>query len=114
MSDNTLVVKVSLTIRKRGGRKLVLSPCGDEIAPHARPRIDSTLVKALARAFRWRKLLETGNYATVADMADGILEAITDSDRRDAVTRRALDLYDRRYARHAYEDKMRRLLQLLG
>jgi glycosyltransferase involved in cell wall biosynthesis len=51
---------------------------------------------------------------TVTDMADGILEAITDSDRRDAVTRRALDLYDRRYARHAYEDKMRRLLQLLG
>jgi glycosyltransferase involved in cell wall biosynthesis len=51
---------------------------------------------------------------TVAAMADGILEAITDSDRRDSVTRRALDLYDRRYARHAYEEKMRRLLQLLG
>jgi glycosyltransferase involved in cell wall biosynthesis len=51
---------------------------------------------------------------TVTAMADGILEAITDSSRRDAVTRRALDLYDRRYARHAYEQKMRRLLQLLG
>jgi glycosyltransferase involved in cell wall biosynthesis len=51
---------------------------------------------------------------TVTAMADGILEAITDSGRRDAVTRRALDLYDRRYARHAYEQKMRRLLQLLG
>ena len=51
---------------------------------------------------------------TVTAMADGILEAITDSGRRDAVTRQALDLYDRRYARHAYEEKMRRLLQLLG
>jgi glycosyltransferase involved in cell wall biosynthesis len=51
---------------------------------------------------------------TVTAMADGILEAIIDSDRRDSVTRGALDLYDRRYARHAYEEKMRRLLQLLG
>jgi hypothetical protein len=66
----TLTVAVPLTIRKRGGRKLVLSPAGEEITAPARPRIDNTLVKALARAFRWRKLLETGAYATVAEMAD--------------------------------------------
>ena len=73
----TITVAVPLTIRKRGGRKLVLSPAGEEIAAAARPRIDSTLVKALARAFRWRKLLETGVYATVAEMADA--EAINRS-----------------------------------
>jgi hypothetical protein len=66
----TLTIAVPLTIRKRGGRKLVLSPVGEEITAPARPRIDNTLVKALARAFRWRKLLETGVYATVAEMAD--------------------------------------------
>jgi hypothetical protein len=66
----TLTVAVPLTIRKRGGRKLVLSPAGEEITAPARTRIDNTLVKALARAFRWRKLLETGVYATVAEMAD--------------------------------------------
>ena len=27
------------------------------------------MVKAIARAFRWRKLLETGAYATVGDIA---------------------------------------------
>ena len=73
----TITVAVPLTIRKRGGRKLVLSPAGEEITAAARPRIDSTLVKALARAFRWRKLLETGVYATVAEMADA--EAINRS-----------------------------------
>ena len=67
---NTITVAVPLTVRKRGGRKLVLSPAGEEITASARPRIDNTLVKALARAFRWRKLLETGVYATVAEMAD--------------------------------------------
>ena len=66
----TIIVAVPLTIRKRGGRKLVLSPAGEEITAPARPRIDNTLVKALARAFRWRKLLEAGVYATVAEMAD--------------------------------------------
>jgi single-stranded DNA-specific DHH superfamily exonuclease len=47
-----------------------LSPAGKEITAPARPRADNTLVKALARAFRWRKFLETGAYATVAEMAD--------------------------------------------
>jgi len=68
-NPDTLTVAVPLTIRKRGGRKLVLSPSGNEIHAPARPRVDNTLVKALARAFRWRKLLETGVYATVAEMA---------------------------------------------
>jgi hypothetical protein len=68
--QGTLTVAVPLTIRKRGGRKLVLSPAGEEITVPARPRIDNTLVKALARAFRWRRLLESGAFATVAEMAD--------------------------------------------
>jgi len=31
--------------------------------------VDSTLVKAIARAFRWRKLLETGVYGTIEELA---------------------------------------------
>jgi len=31
--------------------------------------VDITLVKALARAFRWRRMIETGRHATVADLA---------------------------------------------
>ena len=30
---------------------------------------DVTLVKAIARAFRWRRMLETGRYATVKELA---------------------------------------------
>jgi hypothetical protein len=64
----TLVVRVPLALRKRGGRKLVVTPEGAKWAP-PRPRIDSTMIKAIARAFRWRKLLETGVHATVAEIA---------------------------------------------
>jgi hypothetical protein len=32
-------------------------------------RIDDTLVKALARAHRWRRMLEEGEYVTLRDLA---------------------------------------------
>ncbi len=51
---------------------------------------------------------------TPSSMAEGILRAITDSTRREAVIRKALALYDSRYSRDVYKDKMHRLLQLLG
>ena len=53
----TITVHVPFAIRKRGGRKLVVTPDGAEWAP--RPRVDNAMVKALARAFRWRKMLST-------------------------------------------------------
>ena len=55
-------------IRKRGGRKLVLVPGRAETVPE-RVRVDNAMIKALARAFRWRKLLETGTYGTIEALA---------------------------------------------
>ncbi|MBM3952655.1 MAG: hypothetical protein FJ311_14530 [Rhodospirillales bacterium] len=64
----TLTVRVPFTLRKRGGRKLVVAPEGATWgAPH--PRVDSTMIKAIARGFRWRKLLETGVYGTIDEIA---------------------------------------------
>ena len=64
----TLTVRVPFVIRKRGGRKLVVAPDGTVAAPR-RPHVDNAMVKALARAFRWRELLENGAYATVSEIA---------------------------------------------
>ena len=65
----TLTVRVPMTFKTRGGRKLVISPDGVPSWAKTRTRIDNTMVKALARAFRWRKLLETGVYTTVEEIA---------------------------------------------
>ena len=37
----------------------------------ARPRVDSVLLKALARAQRWQRLLESGECASITELAAG-------------------------------------------
>jgi hypothetical protein len=64
----SVTVHVPLRLRKRGGRKLVIAPEGAAWAP-PRVRVDNTMVKALARAFRWQKLLKSGTYTTVEEIA---------------------------------------------
>ena len=66
--EPVVTIKVPFAVRKRGGRKLVLAPDGAPMPPAA-PHVDSTLVKAVARAFRWQKMLETGQYATIKEIA---------------------------------------------
>jgi hypothetical protein len=68
--STTITVRVPVTIRKRGGRRLVVAPDG---APWSapRPRVDNTLVKALARAHRWKKMLDDGRYGSVTELAAG-------------------------------------------
>ena len=62
-----ITVHIPLTFRKRGGRKLGVTPDGAQWAP--RPRVDNAMVKALARAFRWRKMLDSGAHRTLEDLA---------------------------------------------
>jgi hypothetical protein len=68
--DTALVtIKVPFAIRKRGGRKVILAPDGVPMPPLV-PQIDSTMLKAIARAFRWQRMLETGRYATIKEIAN--------------------------------------------
>jgi hypothetical protein len=66
--DEVVQVRVPFSIRKRGGRKLVVVPAGTAPAPD-RPSVENAMIKALARAFRWRKLLEAGTYGTIEELA---------------------------------------------
>ena len=63
-----VTIKVPFAVRKRGGRKLVLAPNGAPV-PATVPHVDSTLIKAIAHPFRWQKMLETGRYATIQEIA---------------------------------------------
>ena len=63
---DTITLHVPFKVVKRGGRKEMRLPEG---APQPR-RTDSTLVKALARAFRWKRMLESGEFATIGELAE--------------------------------------------
>lgn len=69
MTEQSNTIVVPFTIRKRGGRKLILTPDGSVARSTARTRPDSALLKALARGFRWKKMLEEGNYQTLEEIA---------------------------------------------
>jgi hypothetical protein len=63
---STVTVHVPMAFTVRGGRKTIIS----EVTPTPpQPRIDNALLQALARAFRWRRLIEGGEYASITDLA---------------------------------------------
>ena len=70
MTGQSNTVTVPFTIRKRGGRKLILTPDGTPASPPIRYRPDGALIKALARGFRWQKMLREGDYQTLEEIAD--------------------------------------------
>jgi hypothetical protein len=65
----SITVQVPLTIRRRPGRKTVVTPVRDGGAAALPTRADPALVKALARAFRYQRLLDEGRYASISEMA---------------------------------------------
>lgn len=98
----TVTLHVPFRVVRRGGRKEMHLP--DGVRPDR--KADSTLVKALARAFRWKRMLESGEFATISELAEregiatsymtrllrltqlepGIIEAVLDGRQGDAVT----------------------------
>jgi hypothetical protein len=73
----TITVHIPITLRQQGGRKQIVTPAGATPWIPTPPRIDNTMVKAIVRAHRWRNMLESGDYATVRDLAKA--EAINES-----------------------------------
>lgn len=63
---DTVTIHVPFHIAKRGGRKAMVLPEGVEQAR----KPDNTLVKALARAFRWKRMLESGEFASISELAE--------------------------------------------
>lgn len=61
----TLTVVIPLRVKPRGGRKAMVTP--GVLALERRQ--DVTLIKAVARAFRWRRMLESGQYSTINELA---------------------------------------------
>ncbi|MDQ2092959.1 hypothetical protein [Rhodalgimonas zhirmunskyi] len=63
----TLRVHIPLTLRNRGGRPRILPPKEIEVAMERGQ--DARLLRAVGRAWDWRRRLERGDVTTIADLA---------------------------------------------
>lgn len=64
-----ITVHVPLKFVTRGGRKAIFVPVSDAIPPK-HTNHNNPMIKALARAYRWRKLIEEGEYTSITELAD--------------------------------------------
>lgn len=65
-APTTMRVFIPLTIRKRNGRPKIVPPT--DIVPD-KGGVDPHVLKAVAKAWSWRRKLERGEAATLADIA---------------------------------------------
>jgi hypothetical protein len=66
LTPETITLQVPFRLVKHGGRREMQLPEG-AVQPRGP---DSTMVKALARAFRWKRILESGEFATITELAE--------------------------------------------
>ena len=68
-STGSITVHVPLAIRPRSGRKTIVRPEGSGPSASTAGHADPAMVKALDRAFRWKRLLDEGRYASISEIA---------------------------------------------
>jgi hypothetical protein len=73
---DTLTIRIPMRLQRRGGRKLIMKPEG-AAASARKPSRDETLIKALVRAHRWRRRIESGQAKSITDLAEQ--EGVTDA-----------------------------------
>jgi hypothetical protein len=73
----TITVGIPMAWKRRGGRKVIIAPDGGDAWTPAKLRRDEMLIRALARAHRWKQLIENGTYRSAAGIAEA--ESVTRS-----------------------------------
>jgi hypothetical protein len=62
-----ITVRIPMTFVRRGGRKVIIA--SGRRAP-VKPRQDATLIRALARAHRWKRPLERRKYRSTTELVE--------------------------------------------
>ena len=68
----TVVVTIPMNLKRRGGRKEIIVPEGLPGTLPTKSPTQEPLMTALARAFHWQELLDTGRYRSVTELAEAL------------------------------------------
>ena len=60
---------IPMNFRMRGGKTVMVMPDGSRAVQRREVTIDNSMIKVIARGFRWQRMLENGEYATIDDLA---------------------------------------------
>lgn len=69
METETIIIHLSLKPMRRSGRKYLIKPDGEAVSVKQPVPEQTSLQRALVRAFLWRRKIEQGEYAGIADLA---------------------------------------------
>ena len=67
-----LVIRIPMKFKKRGGRREIIVPEGLSGSRLSKSPTQEPLVTALARAFHWQELIDSGRYASVTELAEAL------------------------------------------
>ena len=70
LDGDTITVFIPMTWKRRGGQKVIIVPDGGDAWAPTKARPDETLIRALARAYRWNRMLEAGRCRSIAEIAE--------------------------------------------
>ena len=73
----TLTLRIPMRFQRHGGRKLIVGPDGEENWAPLPTGPDTTLIRSLGRAHRWKRLIENGTYGSIKELATA--EKVNDS-----------------------------------
>ena len=77
LDGQTITVRIPMIWKRRGGRKVIIAPDGGDAWAPTKPQPDETLIRALGRGHRWKRLIEDGTYRSAAEIAEA--EGVTRS-----------------------------------
>ncbi|ABK45114.1 conserved hypothetical protein [Magnetococcus marinus MC-1] len=64
----TIIITMPIDLKRRGSRRQIIIPEGVKL-PFFKPKQDEAMVRALARAFKWQKEIETGKVRSAKELA---------------------------------------------
>ena len=69
---DSVVIRIPMDLKRRSGRKEIIVPEGLPGTERPKSPSQEPLVTALARAFHWQELIDSGRYGSITDLAEAL------------------------------------------